>query len=238
MKMRLETPDVVTSMKMLDQGQSAVTAAKAGGYKTVSGMRSAIRAYERKNQLAQNPETEAQKSEAAGPVEPYPSEMDKNRSGGGSVIFHNPFSPKQEKPVHGAARAFEDKGKKNEHIEAAARKMAQTVEGELKKIIKRGEDAESQQTGIEKAEEPPKGSVAEQEILEAGAPLRTLETSNFRVSYHKQLGSLRISVRRKAGRYMQFNASDARELYAALGFMVNRYNLDKDDDFDKEERDA
>jgi len=87
MKMRLENPDVETSLKMLDQGQSAVTAAKAGGYKTVSGMRSAIRAYERKKQLAQNPEADAQKSEASAPVEPYPSEMDKNRSGGGFCDF-------------------------------------------------------------------------------------------------------------------------------------------------------
>ncbi|MBQ8618504.1 MAG: hypothetical protein IJ418_13490 [Clostridia bacterium] len=87
MKMRLENPDVETSLKMLDQGQSAVTAAKAGGYKTVSGMRSAIRAYERKKQLAQNPEADTQKSEAPAPVETHPSEMDKNRSGGGFCDF-------------------------------------------------------------------------------------------------------------------------------------------------------
>ena len=222
MKMRLENPDVETSLKMLEQGQSAVTAAKAGGYKTVSGMRSAIRAYERKKQLAQNPEADTQKSEAPAPVETHPSEMDKNRSGGGSVIFPNPFSNPE----------------KNKYLEEATKKAVQKARTEVAEFFQTKAESEIPQDKLGRAEEPEKNSRTEQEILEAGEPLRTLETTNFRLSHRRQSNSLRITVRRKAGRYMQFDASDARELYAALGFMIDRYNLDKDDDFDQEERDA
>jgi len=56
MKQKMETPDVLKSLEMLGDGASPITAAKAGGYKTVAGMNSAIRAYERKNPPRENGE--------------------------------------------------------------------------------------------------------------------------------------------------------------------------------------
>jgi len=137
---------------------------------------------------------------------------------GGSVILPNPFSPKKEKPVTEAVKPSE--------------------QTEIKTLHEVMSDMMNDNCEIDYPIAPdnlPMNKDTQQEILEAGEPLRTLETSNFRVSYHKQLGSLRISVRRKAGRYMQFDANDARELYAALGFMIDRYKLDKDDEFEQKE---
>ncbi len=215
MKQKMETPDVLKSIEMLGDGASPITAAKAGGYKTVAGMNSAIRAYERKNP---------------------PREKGENVSGG-SVILPNPFSPKKEKPVTEAVKPSEQTETKRytdpipytvtppkkSEPEAAAEAMTAMVDG----------NSEIDDSII--PDSLLMSKAAQQEILEAGEPLRTLETSNFRISHHRQMGSLRISVRRKAGRYMQFDARDARELYAALGFMIDRYKLDKDDEFEQKE---
>lgn len=216
MKQKLETPDVVKSLEMLGEGASPITAAKAGGYKTVAGMNSAIRTYERKNP---------------------PHEKGENVSGGGAVILPNPFSPKKEKPVTEAVKPSEQvetkrytdpipytvTPPKKSKPEAAAEAMTAMV------------DSSDENDDSFEPDNLPMSKSTQQEILEAGEPLQTLETTNFRISHHRQVKSLRISVRRKAGRYMQFDARDARELYAALGFMIDRYNLDKDDEFEQKE---
>lgn len=210
MKQKMETPDVLKSLEMLGDGASPITAAKAGGYKTVAGMNSAIRAYERKN---------------------LPREKGENVSGGGSVILPNPFSPKKEKPVTEAVKPSEQTETKR-----YTDPIPYTVTPP-KKV--EPEAAAEAMTAMEDDPFAPDRLLirksTQQEIIEADEPLRTLETSNFRLSHRRQSRSLRISVRRKGGRYMQFDARDARELYAALGFMIDRYNLDKDDEFEQKE---
>ena len=216
MKQKIETPSVLDSLKLLGDGASPITAAKAGGYKTVAGMRSAIRAYERSQPPREKGQSEQKQCSSVIPGLP---------------------TPKKEKPVTEAVRPSEQMEAKR-YTGPAPRAVVPLKKSEpddAAEAMTAMVDSNPENDDPIAPDNLPMNKDTQQEILEAGEPLRTLETSNFRVSYHKQLGSLRISVRRKAGRYTQFDARNARELYAALGFMINRYNLDKDDEFEQEE---